>query len=88
MFLRFFKEREQIVCVFSEAFSGGFILLELEMKSFLPIISKPFFRGTEFVHYLRMFSRFFAGPRYYQEILFHQCHLFPSLFQLSLARTF
>ena len=31
MFLRFFKEPAEIVCPFFEAFSGGFILLELEV---------------------------------------------------------
>ena len=68
------------------------------MISFLPIIFKLFLREAEFAHYLRILSRFFpfvksgnkgqwhfAGPHYYQEILFDQCRLCPSLFQLSFA---
>ena len=58
MFLRFFKEPAQIACVFFEAFSGGFILLELEMISFPRIIFKLFFRAR-FAHYLTMFSQVF-----------------------------
>ena len=59
MFLRFFKEPAQIVCAFFEAFSGSFILLELEMISFLAMIFKRFFRGAGFAPYLKMFSSFF-----------------------------
>ena len=71
-------------------FSRGFILLELEMTGFLPIIFRLFFRQAGFAHYLRMFSRNkgrwnFAGPNYCQEILFDQCRLYHSLFQLSFA---
>ena len=55
MFLRFFKEPAEIFYVFFEAFSGGFISLELEMISFLLIIFKFFFREARFAHYLRMF---------------------------------
>ena len=78
-----------MVCLFFEAFSGGLILLELEIVSFFPIISKLFllfFRGAGFAHYLRMFSRFFpfvksgnkgqwhfAGSHKHQEILLDQC---------------
>ena len=86
MFLRLFKEPARIVSAFFEAFSGVFILLELEMASFLPIIFKMFFRGAGFDHFLRMFFFFFffflksekkgqwhfIGPLYYQEILFNQ----------------
>ena len=60
MFLGFFKEPAPIVFVFSEAFSGGFILFELEMVSFLPIIFKLFFRESGFAHYLRVFHGFFS----------------------------
>ena len=77
-----------------EQFVSFFIRARL--KSFLRIIFKLFNRGAGFTHYLRMFSwvffickiweeGHFAGPHYYQEILFDQCRLYPSLFQLSLA---
>ena len=46
--------------IFFEAFSWGFILLELEMISFLPIIFKLFFRGVGFSQYFRTFSRVFS----------------------------
>ena len=74
----------------------SFILLELEMVSFLSTIFKLFFIAG-FAHYLRIFfflpfvkSRnkgqwHFAGPHYYQEILFDRCCLYPNLFQLPLA---
>ena len=55
-FLDFLRNQQQ--SVFSEAFSGDFILLEVEMIRFLPIIFKLFFRAG-FAHYLKMFSRFF-----------------------------
>ena len=51
MFLRFFKEPARILSVCLSVFSGGFILLELEMISFLPIISKLFFKAG-LAHYL------------------------------------
>ena len=57
IFLRYFKEPARIVCVFFGAFSGGLILLDLKMISFLPII---FFRRAGFAHYLRMFSPSFS----------------------------
>ena len=60
MFLGFFKEPAPIVFVFCEGFSGGFILFELEMVSFLPIVFKLFFRESGFAHYLRTFHRFFS----------------------------
>ena len=46
------------LCLF-EVFSGGFVLLEQEMISFLRIIFKVFFREAGFRHYLRMISPFF-----------------------------
>ena len=95
-FLNFLRNQQE-QSVFFEAFSGGFILLELEMKSFLPIVFKLFWRAG-FAHCLKMFSRFFpfakfrnkgqwhfGVPHFYQEILFDECHLCPNLFQLSLA---
>ena len=90
MFLGFFKEPARIACVFFEAFSGGFISLELKIISFLSIILKHFFRRAGFAYYFREFSRFvsickIAGPHYYQEIHFDQYRLYPSLFQLSVA---
>ena len=71
-------------------FSRGFILSDLEMTGFLPIIFRLFFRQAGFAHYLRMFSRnkgewHFAGPHYCQEVLFDQFRLHPSLLQLSFA---
>ena len=79
-------------------FSEGFILLELEIISSLPIIFKLCFRRSGFVHYLEKFSRSFgnkivkfgnkgqwdfAGRHYYQEILFDQSLLHPSLFSIA-----
>ena len=61
LFFRYFlnfKEPAQFFCVFFEVFRG-FILLELEMISFLPLIFKLFLREVGCTHYLRMFSRFF-----------------------------
>ena len=51
MFLTFFKEPVRKAFVDFEAFSGGFILFELEIISFLPMIFKLFFRGAGFAHY-------------------------------------
>ena len=97
-FLDFLRNHHEQSGSFFETFSGGFILLQLEIISFIPIIFKLLFRGAGFAHYLRMFSRFFpivksghkgqyhfTRPRYYQEILFDQCRFYPSLFQLSLS---
>ena len=56
--LQDFLRNQQKQPAFFETFTGGFILLELEMISFLPIILKLFFRDG-FGHYLRNFSRFF-----------------------------
>ena len=53
---RFLKEPVGLVCHAFEAFSRSCILLGLEMISFLP---KLFLRIAEFVHLLRMFSRFY-----------------------------
>ena len=85
MFLRFLKKPARIACLLFEAFSGGFILLDLEVISFIPIISKLFFWRAGFAHYLRTFSGqwYFANPHCHQEILFDQCRLYPSLFQFS-----
>ena len=56
---RFFREPAGIFCHAFEAFRSGCILLELEMKSFLLIIFKLFFRVTGFAYLLRMFLRFY-----------------------------
>ena len=58
MFLRSLNELVRKVCVFLEEFSGAFILLELEMISFLPIIFRLLFRGAGFTHYLKSFFPF------------------------------
>ena len=58
-FIRFL-EPARVVFVFFEVFSGGFILLELEMMNFVPIIFNFFFRGAGFANYLRMFARFLS----------------------------
>ena len=55
-----FKEPAKTVCHSFEAFSGGCILLELKMISFLPMIFKLFFRVAGLAHLLRTFSRFFS----------------------------
>ena len=55
-----FKEPAGTVCHSFEAFSRGFILLELEMISFLPIIFKLFFRVAGFAHLLRVFPCFYS----------------------------
>ena len=44
------KEPVGTVCHAFEAFSRGYILLELEMIGFLPIIFKLFFRVAGFAH--------------------------------------
>ena len=60
MVLRFLKEPARIVLWgFFEAFSRGFISLELEMISFLSLIFELFFRGVGFAEHLRMFLIFF-----------------------------
>ena len=55
-----FKEPAGTVCHSFEAFSRDRILLELEMISFLPIISKRFFRAAGFAHLSRIFSYFYC----------------------------
>ena len=60
MVLAFLKAPAGIVCHALEPISRGYILLELEILSFLLKYNvKLFFRVTGFVHLLRMFSRFY-----------------------------
>ena len=55
------KEPVGTVCHAFEAFSRGYILLELEMIGFLPIIFKLFFRVAGFAHVSMALSPFFKS---------------------------
>ena len=55
------KEPVGTVCHAFEAFSRGYILLELEMIGFLPIIFKLFFRVAGFAHVSMVLSPSFKS---------------------------